>query len=201
VSLSPPNLDACRRPTEPRNENIGTELGQAHMTHEMMTDLLVFALLCDQTRVFNMIFSWGLSALRKAGEDTEQHQYTHDELVDPELGYQPRATAFVLEAMTAWAFFVGKLASTPEGDGSLLDNCLVMAHSEHSFAKSHAVQGIPMMIAGTAGGRIRSGIHVPGAGEPVSRVGLTVQQIMGLSVSSWGTDSMEATQPVGDLFA
>jgi hypothetical protein len=103
--------------------------------------------------------------------------------------------------MKAWAFFVDRLAQTPEGDGSLLDNCLVLAHSEHSFAKSHAIDGIPMMIAGKAGGRIRSGIHVPGAGEPASRVGLTVQQVMGRSVGSWGTDSMTATQPVSDLFA
>ena len=139
--------------------------------------------------------------MRKAGEQTAHHQLTHDEVVDPVLGYQPRATEFIIESMKAWAFFVDRLASTPEGDGSLLDNCLVLAHSEHSFAKSHAVVGLPMMIAGRAGGRIRSGIHVPGAGEPVSRIGLTVQQVMGLSVSSWGTDSMEATQPVGELFA
>ena len=58
-----------------------------------MTELLVFALLCDQTRVFNMLFSWGTSELRKSGAQTAHHQYTHDELVDPVLGYQPEATA------------------------------------------------------------------------------------------------------------
>ena len=36
-------------------------------THRLMTELLVFALLCDQTRVFNMLFSWGTSELRKSG--------------------------------------------------------------------------------------------------------------------------------------
>lgn len=199
VSLRPPDLEACRRPAAPRNESIGTELSQAISTHDLMTDLLVFALLCDQTRVFNMLFSWGTSELRKAGAETAHHQYTHDEIVDPVLGYQPEATSFALESMNAWSSFVRRLAETPEGDGTLLDNCLVMAHSESSFAKSHQVTELPVMIAGSAGGRVQPGIHVRGNGEPVTRIGLTVQQVLGLSVGAWGTKSMQASQPVREI--
>lgn len=201
VSLRPPNLEACSRPAAPRGESIGTDLAQAVSTHRLMTDLLVFALLCDQTRVFNMLFSWGTSELRKSGAETAHHQYTHDELVDPVLGYQPEATSFVLESMKAWASFVERLAATPEGDGSLLDNCLVLAHSESSFAKSHQVTELPAMIAGRAGGRLRTGIHVRGNGEPVTRIGLTAQQVMGLPISEWGTRSLTATRPVSELLA
>jgi hypothetical protein len=199
VSLRPPDLEACRRPAAPRNENVGTDLSQAVSTHGLMTDLLVFALLCDQTRVFNMLFSWGTSELRKAGAETAHHQYTHDEVVDPELGYQPESTSFVLESMNAWASFVRRLAETPEGDGTLLDNCLVLAHSESSFAKSHQVTELPVMIAGRAGGRIQPGMHVRGNGEPATRVGLTIQQVLGLPVNAWGTKSMQATQAVGEI--
>jgi Protein of unknown function (DUF1552) len=199
VSLRPPDLEACRRPAAPRNESVGTELSQAMSTHHLMTDLLVFALLCDQTRVFNMLFSWGTSELRRSGEETAHHQLTHDERVDPELGYQPQATSFVLESMNAWASFVRRLAETPEGDGTLLDNCLVMAHSESSFAKSHQVTELPVMIAGRAGGRIRPGIHVRGNGDAVTRIGLTVQQVLGLPVNAWGTESMQATQAVSEV--
>jgi hypothetical protein len=103
--------------------------------------------------------------------------------------------------MDAWATFVRRLAETPEGDGTLLDNCLVMAHSESSFAKSHQVTHLPVMIAGRAGGRIRPGAHVRGNGAPVTRVGLTVQQVLGVPVSAWGTRSMEATQPVSEIVA
>ncbi len=201
VSLSPPDLDACMRPPAPQGESIGTELSQAHSTHRLMTDLLVFALLCDQTRVFNMVFSWGTSELRKSGADTAHHQLTHDESVDPDLGYQPEATSFVLESMQAWASFVERLAATPEGDGTLLDHCLVLAHSESSFAKSHQVTELPAMIAGTAGGRVRPGLHVRGNGEPVTRVGLTVQQVMGLPVSEWGTRSLQVSRPVSAILA
>lgn len=199
VSLSPPDLAACTRPRAPAGEQVGTELAQAKKTHQLMTELLVFALLCDQTRVFNMLFSWGTSELRKAGAQTAHHQYTHDELVDPELGYQPEATAFVLESMQAWASFVQRLASTPEGDGTLLDRCLVLAHSESSFAKSHQVTTLPVMIAGSAGGRLRPGLHVAGNGEPVSRIGLTVQQVLGLPVAEWGSGSLATGRPIGAI--
>jgi hypothetical protein len=199
VSLTPPDLEACTRPRAPAGENVGTDLDQAKSTHRLMTELLVFALLCDQTRVFNMLFSWGTSELRKSGAQTAHHQYTHDELVDRDLGYQPEATSFVLESMGVWAGFVARLAQTPEGAGTLLDNCLVLAHSESSFAKSHQVTVLPVMLAGRAGGRIRPGLHIAGNGEPVSRIGLTVQQIMGLPISEWGTRSLHASRPVSDI--
>jgi hypothetical protein len=201
VSLSPPDLEACRRPAAPRGETLGTDVTQTVSTHELMTELLVFALLCDQTRVFNMIFSWGTSALRDPGVDISHHELTHDETVDAELGYQPASTAFVMESMRAWAYFVERLATTPEGAGSLLDNCFIMAHSESSFAKSHDTTRLPVMIAGRAGGRIQPGRHVRGNGDPVTRIGLTMQQLAGLPVSQWGTGSMETTRPVSDILA
>ena len=200
-SLDPPDLAACTRPRPPAGEHLGTDLDQTTSTHRLLTELLVFALLCDQTRVFNMLFSWGTSELRRSGAETAHHQYTHDEIVDPLLGYQPQATSFVLESMQAWAGFVERLATTPEGAGSLLDNCLVLAHSESSFAKSHQVTTLPVMIAGRAGDRLRPGLHVRGNGEPVSRIGLTVQQVMGLPVGTWGTRSMQVSQPLGAILA
>ncbi len=196
-SLNPPDLAACTKPRPPAGEQLGTDLASATSTHRLLTELLVFALLCDQTRVFNMLFSWGTSELRHPGAETAHHQYTHDELVDPLLGYQPQATSFVLASMEAWAAFVERLASTPEGDGTLLDHCLVLAHSESSFAKSHQVTMLPVMLAGRAGGRVRPGLHVRGSGEPVTRIGLTVQQVMGLPVATWGAGSLQVSQPVG----
>ena len=199
VSLTPPDLAGCAKPAAPAGEDVGSDLERAVATHELMSDLLVAALLCDQTRVFNMLFSWGVSELRKQGSDTAHHQLTHDEMVDPQLGYQPRATEFAVASMAAWASFVRRLATTPEGAGTLLDGCLVLGHSESSFAKSHSVVGLPVMLAGRAGGRVRAGLHVAGNGEPVTRVGLTVQHALGLSVESWGTKGMLATRPVSEI--
>src|SRR3546814_20066755 len=88
--------------------------------------------------------------------------------------------------MVAWREFLDEISAIKEGDGTLLDNCLILAHSDCSIAKAHAVEGIPMMIAGNAGGRVRTGFHLAGSDDPITRVGLTVQQAMGLHVERWG---------------
>jgi hypothetical protein len=197
----PPDLDSCSKAPVPGQESLGTEVGQSMSTNRLMADLLSFALACDQTRVFSMMFSDRISGLRQAGSSSQHHQLTHDEALDPAIGYQPEATEFVFASMEAWADFLERLAAIPEGDGTLLDNCLVFGHSDVSFAKVHGITGIPMMIAGRAGGALKPGVHVRGNTSPTTRVGLTIQQVMGLNTESWGTRSMEATQPVSEILA
>ena len=113
-----------------------------------MTDLLAMALVCNQTKVFNMVYSDSGSSLTRKGLDKSHHAFTHEEPVDPAKGYQLTSSDFVDAAMKEWAYFVEKLAATPEGDGSLLDRCLVYAHSDCQVAKVHSITGLPMMTAG-----------------------------------------------------
>ena len=195
----PPDLESCQKAPAPDADDLGTEVGKATATNQAMIELLSFALACDQTRVFSVMFSDRISGLRQPGSSSQHHQLTHDEPLDPAIGYQPEATEFVFVSMEAWADVIERLAAIPEGDGTLLDNCLVFGHSDVSFAKQHGITGVPMMIAGSAGGKIKPGIHVSGATAPTSRVGLTIQQAMGLTVESWGTRSMEATQPISEI--
>jgi hypothetical protein len=101
--------------------------------------------------------------------------------------------------MDSWVYLVQALDNVKEGDRTLLDNSLIFAHSETEFAKFHTIDNIPMMTAGSAGGRIKTGIYVDGQGTPVSRVGLTLQQAMGVSVDRWGTKSMETNKSLGEL--
>ena len=101
--------------------------------------------------------------------------------------------------MEAWAYFLETLAAIPEGDGSLLDNCLIVAHSEHSEASKHDVRGLPMMLAGSAGGKIKPGSHLRGNGSPVTRIGLTAQQLMGLEVNQFGIAENTTRDPLTDI--
>ncbi len=197
----PADLESCARAPAPGPESPGTEVRQSMATNQLMASLLSFALACDQTRVFSMMFSDRISGLRQPGSSAQHHQLTHDEALDPAIGYQPEATEFVYISMEAWADFVERLAAIPEGDGTLLDSCLVFGHSDVSLAKAHGITGIPMMIAGTARGALKPGVHVGGATSPTTRVGLTIQQVMGLNTESWGSRSMEATQPVSEILA
>ena len=198
----PAPLQACMTPSgAPKERPVDANIDNVFHNYKMMTDILVMALACDQTRVFNMMFSNPASALTTIGSTITHHQLTHEEAVDPDLGYQPKSTYFVNRIMEGWSYFVSALDNVKEGDRTLLDNSLVFAHSETEFAKYHTIDNIPMMTAGSAGGRMKSGIYVDGAGDPVSRVGLTLQQLMGISTGRWGTRNMETSKSIGELFA
>jgi hypothetical protein len=199
LTSEPPNLAACARPDAPMDEPLGNEIEVVAERHRQLTELLVMALACDQTRVFNMLFSWGLSELRMAGNNTSHHQMTHDEPIDPDLGYQPNVSRFIDASMDAWVDFVARLEAVPEGAGTLLDNCLVFAHSESSLAKTHDITDLPIMLAGSGGGRFRTGLHLRGNGEPITRVGLTLQNAFGVPAARWGTGSLEVNQPVSEI--
>jgi hypothetical protein len=195
----PPPLEACSIPQSPTDAPLDKEIDNVMANHALMTDVLALALACDQTRVFNMVFSNRASGLRMPGSPDTHHTLTHEEPRDPELGYQPKATFFVQKSMEAWSHFVQTIDAIPEGDGSLLDNCLVLALSETSEANTHSVVGLPFMTAGTAGGKVKTGLHVSGIGESASRVGLTMQQAMGLNVGQWGTDQNQTDRAISDI--
>ena len=200
----PPPAEACVRPSEPPElaANVDmTDQSVRRVNHKLMADLLAMSLACNQTRVFNMTFSAAAADLHQAGETTGYHQTTHEEPIDRTIGYQPTVDRFATHSMEAWAEFVAALAAVKEGPGTLLDNCMVLAHSEVSYAKNHDVSGIPVMIAGRAGGKIKSGVHVAGSGDTISRVGLTAQQVMGVNVESWGFESMQAKHAISEILA
>ena len=202
VELTRPQpLQACLVPQPVADRAVNAEIENVVANHALMTDLLVMALACDQTRVFNMMFNNGASSLTRIGSTITHHQLTHEEALDNRLGYQPEATYFLNRIFEAWTYFVTALDKVQEGDRTLLDNTLVFAHSETEFAKFHTIDNIPMMIAGSAGGRIKTGIYVDGLGTPISRVGLTLQQVMGVPIDKWGAKSMETGKSIGELVA
>ena len=195
----PEPLVACQVPDAPREKEVANVLEDVTENHEVMVRLLAMALACNQTKVFNVSFNNGASSLTRRGSATSHHQLTHDEAIDATLGYQPESTKFVADIMQAWGTFLGILDGTPEGDGTLLDRMLVVAHSETELAKDHNITNMPIMFAGLAGGRVRSGLSVIGQSDPVSRIGLTAMQVMGVPVDRFGAGSMETSQPVGEV--
>jgi hypothetical protein len=195
----PAPLEACAIPSKPADGVIGTELDTVLANHKTMSQLLAMAVACNQTRVFNMLYSQALSTLHRRGEAFIHHTLTHEEPIDTALGYQAQVAWYNVRSMEAFATFIDAFASIKEGDGTLLDNTLILANSDTSFARLHALDGIPVMTAGKAGGRLKTGMHIAGNGEAMSRVGLTMQQVMGLSADKWGSGGMLTSKPISEV--
>ena len=111
-----------------------------------MTDLMVMAVACDQTRVFNMSYSNSSSNTTKAGYEKPHHTCTHEEPVDETLGYQPNASWFTRRALEEWAYYVEAFSKVKEGSGTLLDNVFIYAFTDHGYARVHSLDGMPMFI-------------------------------------------------------
>jgi hypothetical protein len=194
---------ACVVPSRDALENAlsGVNAQAVGMRHKLMTDLLVMAVACDQTRVLNMVYSKPFSGTTKDGYDKPHHTATHEEPVDERLGYQPNVSWFTRRAMEAWVYFVQAFASVKEGNGTLLDNMLIYGTTDQSFAKVHSIENLPMLIAGRAGGKMKAGLHINGAGTPSTRMGYTALKLMGVDVASWGTQSNATSKEIGEILA
>ena len=195
----PAPAEACVVPKEPGKAPLGPTWDVAVKTHDILTDLMIMALSCNQTRVFNLALSAAASNLRRSESAVAFHELTHEEPVDEKLGYQPQSTFFIERSMETLASLLKKMDAVKEGDGTLLDHSLVLATSESNFAKVHSVDALPILVAGKAGGKWASGQHIAGKGDPSSRVGLTIQQVLGMPTSSWGVKSMETSRPITEV--
>ena len=169
--------------------------------HDLFADLLAHALACGQTRVFNLAISHGNANVRRKGNPTHHHAHSHEEPIDEKLGYQPMTTWFNLEYMKLLHNMLATLDNFQEGDGSLLDRILMYITTDHGDARLHSLQDIPIFLAGGAGGRVKTGQYIPLRGQTATRVGLTVQQVMGVPIGSWGTGANEVSAPIGEIVA
>ena len=195
----PDPIASCSVPEEPEDLPTGLDADLVSRRHRIMTDLMLTAVACDQTRVFNMFYAAAFSATTQPGYDKPHHTATHEEPVDTQLGYQPHVSWFTRRAMEEWLYFVQAMENIPEGDGTMLDNVLVYASTDQSFAKIHAIDGIPMFTAGRAQGQVKAGIHVDGGGSQGTRLGYTAMKIFGLESKSWGTQSNNTSSEIGEI--
>ncbi len=167
--------------------------------HKIMTDLLVMAAACDQTRVYNLGYAAAFAATIKPGYEKPHHTATHEEPLDAELGYQKECSWFIRRQMEAWAYHVSAFAKFKEGDGHLIDNVLIYATTDQSLARLHQIDGLPMFTAGRAGGKLKTGLHIDGKHDAATRLGFTAMKVFGLDKSSWGSQSNNTSKEIGEI--
>lgn len=188
---NPPKLAACAFPPVPEEAYPDIEgRPQLSAKNAVFADIAAMALACDQTRVFSNWFTYPVSNNLFPGSPAGHHQLTHDE-----PGDQPEVHKIILHCVEALAVQIDALAAVQEGDGTLLDSCLVLGTTEVSLGKTHSLEDFPVVLAGSAGGKLKQGVHYrsPGA-ENTSKVLLSIVRAMGVDAASYGTKGGEATE-------
>ena len=186
----PPGSTACVRPAQPTKPSTsGGEPIKA--TNKAMSDLIAMALACDQTRVFSVMFSGsvGYTVFSDIGITTGHHDLTHDE-----AGDQPQVQASTVYTMEQFAVLLAALKAIPEGAGNLLDSCAILASSDTADGRDHSITNYPILIAGSAGGKLKyPSVHYKSNGENTSMVLLSILRSVGLSLTEFGTGGGRVT--------
>jgi hypothetical protein len=195
----PAPLPACARSETVEQTEAGSVVTQIQKNTHLFGQLMAHALACGQTRVFNV--NAGTQGWRFEGNPRGWHTTTHEESMDPVLGYQKTVFEFLTIANQTFADFIRALDNYKEGDKTLLDRSLVVWQTDHGDARTHTIEDIPIMTAGSGGGVIKTGMHIAAPGDPCCRVGLTVQQAMGVPISTWGEMSNQTTKTITEIMA
>lgn len=174
----------CTAPTgempEPRSQWENSATFPAEAT--AMMDIVTHALACDLTRVASVQLSRGFSNIvhEWAGVSQGHHTVSHldgdhrQELQDIDRWYS-----------TQFAYLLAKLDSIPEGDGTLLDNTLVVWGREMATT-SHKMTPMHLILAGGARGTLQTGRALRYDGEPHAKALVSIAQLMGLDVNGVG---------------
>jgi hypothetical protein len=161
----------------------------------VMADLLALAFQADLTRVATFVFANDGSnrSYRAIGVADGHHDLSHH-------GGDPAKQAKVAEInrfhVAQFAYLVEQLKSTPEGEGNLLENCMIVYGSGISDGNSHGHDDLPILLVGKARGTIRTGRHIRYAqGTPLTNLYLSMLDRIGASQVAFG----DSTGPLGSL--
>jgi hypothetical protein len=122
---------------------------------QVMCDLAVLAFQTDTTRVFTYIGSTpnGVS-YPELGFDDKHHSQTHHNNQPEMVSKVAAITAFNIEQ---FAYMVKKMHGLREGDGTLLDSCILMWGSGLEDGNKHTRENLPFILAGKGGGSLQTG--------------------------------------------
>jgi len=127
---------------------------------KVMCDLTVLAFQTDTTRVSTYIGSTpnGVS-YPELGFTDEHHSVTHHNKGAEKVGKVARIAAFNVEQ---FAHMIQRMHSLREGEGTLLDNCIMMWGSGLEDGNNHTRENLPFILAGRGGGAIQPGRFIAG---------------------------------------
>ncbi len=132
---------------------------------QLMFDLQLLAFQSDLTRVISFMISKEQSArpYPQIGVPEAHHPLSHHGDAPELIERMSKINRYHTEL---FAKYVGRLAATPEGDGTLLDHTTILYGSGISNSNAHAGDNLPLMLVGGGAGRLRSGQHLVYKDEP-----------------------------------
>jgi hypothetical protein len=153
---------------------------------KLMYDLLVVAFQADLTRVATLMIGreGSMRVYPEIGIPDPHHPLTHHRNNAEWIEKVAQINCLHTEL---FAYFIGKLKSTQDGAGTLLDHAMIVYSSGLSDGNRHTHEYLPVLLAGRGGGGLKPGRHIvykPGA--PITNLYLTLLDRMGVRPEKMG---------------
>jgi hypothetical protein len=159
---------------------------------DVMMDLMVIAFQTDATRVCSFMFANDVSGRNFSfldGVSGGHHELSHHENKPEKIAQYQKINRWHVEQ---FARLVKKLKSIPEGEGTLLDQCMIMFGSSFSDGNRHDPDNLPILLAGRGGGTITPGRHLAAAGQvPLCNLYLAMLHRYGIQSDQFGDSESE----------
>ena len=153
---------------------------------KLMFDLQAVAFASDITRVFAFKMSRDVSnrVFPDTGVTTGFHIASHHNDRDDRILEFAKINNYHVSLLP---YFLEKLKSTPDGDGNLLENSLLIYGSPMGNPNVHNHKRCPLLVMGHAGGQIPGNLHLKAPdGTPMANAMLTALQKVGVETESFG---------------
>jgi len=159
-TLNPPKK-SWTPPTSPKLARPAAGIPKHRDEHlQLMIDLMVLALQTDTTRVGSLMTAHGFSRQNFSflkGVNSDHHGMSHHKNQASAIDEYSRVSTWYVEMLSG---MLQKLKSIDEGNGSLLDNTIVMFGSGMKDGNGHVKNNLPIVLAGKGQGRIKTGRHL-----------------------------------------
>ncbi len=173
-------IPTCDPPLPPGGLDEGANDNFPEVARRQM-DLLAMSFGCDLTRVASLQLSRSVSQTRFPwiGVPDAHHDLSH-------LGNGDPAMIDKITAINNWyaeqvKYLLDALAAIPEGDGSVLDNTLVVWGNELSRGNSHGNEPVPFVLLGGASGALEMGRYLQYDGTAHNRLLVSLCHAMGMA--------------------
>lgn len=125
----------------------------------LMCDLMVLAFQADVTRISTFVFTNEGSnrSYPFAGVSEGHHDLSHH---GNDAKKKEKIRDINTFHVTQLSYLLQKLKAIPEGDGTLLDHCLIAYGSANSDGNAHNHDNLPILLAGKGGGTVQTGRHL-----------------------------------------
>jgi Protein of unknown function (DUF1552) len=125
----------------------------------LMFDLQVLAFQSDITRVTTLMIGReeGGRSYPQAGVPDGHHSISHHDNNPEKLAKLAKIDAYHVQQL---GNFLGKLKQTPDGDGNLLDNSMILYGGGISNGNMHNHEHLPIVLAGGGAGTLKGGRHI-----------------------------------------